>query len=55
MILGVIDGFRHENKNCTNFHYDIRNQRVKIHKYMKFKKSHKSDLCGSRVFIFTLK
>ena len=33
MVLWLFDGFRHENKIFDNFHYDIRNQRVKIRKY----------------------
>ena len=33
MILWVFDSFRQENQMCVNFHYDIRNQRVKICKY----------------------
>ena len=33
MILWVFDGFYHENQICSNFYYDIHNQRVKIRKY----------------------
>ena len=29
----VFHGFHHKNRICANFHYHIRNQRVKIHNY----------------------
>ena len=39
MNLWVLYDFRNENQICPNYHYDSRNQRVKIRRYTKVKKS----------------
>ena len=39
--------FHHENRLVANFHYHIRNQRVKIHKHSDFQINRRYYLCGT--------
>ena len=43
----VFSRFYHENRLVADFDYQIRNQRVKIHKYKKFEENRKIQLFGT--------